>query len=210
MNTFTEIDLEHWHRREQFRYYRTFENQLFNITLEFHAKKLYRFAKERGESFFLRTLHAILRAVDATPQMRMRVLDDGRLVEFEHLAALSPILRPDREFTMALCEYADRFRDFIPGAAKAVAAAKEGQFDPAIRQRNDYLCASCLPSVHFLALSQAALRLDQTIVILAWGGMDRRGRIPLSLQLNHSLVDGAHVAAFAEALEELLDRPESL
>ena len=64
--------------------------------------------------------------------------------------------------------------------------------------------------MHFLALSQAALRLDQTIVILAWGGMDRRGRIPLSLQLNHSLVDGAHVAAFAETLEELLDRPESL
>ena len=96
MNRFTEIDLEHWPRREQFLYYRTFENQLFNITLEFHVGKLHRFAKARGESFFLRTLHATLRAVDATPQMRMRVLDDGRLVEYEHLAALSPILRPDR------------------------------------------------------------------------------------------------------------------
>ena len=39
---------------------------------------------------------------------------------------------------------------------------------------------------------------------------DRRGRIPLSLQLNHSLVDGVHVAAFAETLEGLLDAPESL
>lgn len=210
MNTFTEIDLEHWHRKEQFLYYRSFENQLFNITLEFHAGKLHRFAKERGESFFLRTLHAILRAVDATPQMRRKVLDDGRLVEFEHLAALTPILRPDREFTMALCEYAERFCDFLPNAAPAVAAAKRGSFDPAIRTRNDYLCASCLPSVHFLSLSQAALRLDQTIVILAWGGMDRRGRIPLALQLNHSLVDGAHVAAFAETLEGLFDQPESL
>ena len=146
MNRFTEIDLEHWPRREQFLYYRTFENQLFNITLEFHAGKLHRFAKARGESFFLRTLHAILRAVDATPQMRMRVLDDGRLVEYEHLAALSPILRPDREFTMALCEYAEHFSDFLPGAAGAVATAKQGNFDPAIRHRSDYLCASCLPS----------------------------------------------------------------
>lgn len=210
MNRFTEIDLEHWPRREQFLYYRTFDNQLFNITLEFHAGKLHRFAKARGESFFLRTLHAILRAVDATPQMRMRVLDDGRLVEYEHLAALSPILRPDREFTMALCEYAEHFSDFLSGAAGAVATAKQGNFDPAIRQRSDYLCASCLPSVHFLALTQAALRLDQTIVILAWGGMDREGRIPLALQLNHALVDGAHVAAFAETLEGLFDEPESL
>ena len=210
MNSFTEIDLEQWHRREQFLYYRTFENQLFNITLEFHAGKLHRFAKERRDSFFLRTLHAIMRAVNATPQMRMRVLDDGRLVQFEHLAALSPILRPDREFTMARCEYAEHFEEFLPSAAKAVAAAKQGRFDPVIRERNDYLCASCLPSVHFLALSQAALRLDQTIVILAWGKMDRRGRIPLSLQLNHSLVDGVHVAAFAETLEGLLDAPESL
>ena len=67
MNTFTEIDLEHWHRREQFRYYRTFENQLFNITLEFHAKKLYRFAKERGESFFARFTQFCARS---TPRRR--------------------------------------------------------------------------------------------------------------------------------------------
>lgn len=52
MNRFTEIDLEHWPRREQFLYYRTFENQLFNITLEFHAGKLHRFAKARGNPSF--------------------------------------------------------------------------------------------------------------------------------------------------------------
>ena len=180
MNTFTEIDLEHWHRREQFRYYRTFENQLFNITLEFHAKKLYRFAKERGESFFLRTLHAILRAVDATPQMRMRVLDDGRLVEFEHLAALSPILRPDREFTMALCEYADRFRDFIPGAAKAVAAAKRGAIRPGHPGREmttsaQAVCRRCISSRSRRRRS-GSIRPSS---FSPWGGMDRRGRIPL-------------------------------
>ena len=134
MNRFTEIDLEHWPRREQFLYYRTFENQLFNITLEFHAGKLHRFAKARGESFFLRTLHAILRAVDATPQMRMRVLDDGRLVEYEHLAALSPILRPDREFTMALCEYAEHFSDFLSGAAGAVWATGISRAPPTRRR----------------------------------------------------------------------------
>ena len=59
-------------------------------------------------------------------------------------------------------------------------------------------------------LTQAALTLDQSIVILTWGKMDASGNIPLALQLNHALVDGLHVGRFHRALTGFLTAPASL
>ncbi len=210
MNRCREINLADWPRRRTFEYYRTFENQLFNITLEAEAGEVCRFAHANGVSFFLLTLFAILRAVNAVPQFRQRILPDGRLVEYEHVAALTPIMTPQEEFCMALTEYADTFAEFRRMAEPAVAAAKRGEFDPSVRERTDFICASCVPHYHFTSLTQAALSLSQSIVILAWGRMDSNGRIPIALQLNHALVDGLHVGRFLARLEELTRKPELL
>ena len=59
-----------------------------------------------------------------------------------------------------------------------------------------------MPWYGFSSLTQAALRLDQSIVILAWGKMNRSFTIPVALQLNHALADGRHVGLFLEALEK--------
>ena len=123
MNRYREIDKNAWPRRTVFEYYRTFQNQLFNITLEVNAEPAYRMAKRTGRSFFLSMLYPLLRAVNAVPALRQRILDGERVVEFEHTAALTPILGADDTFTMALTEYADRFDAFLRQAEPAVAAA---------------------------------------------------------------------------------------
>ncbi len=128
MNSYTSIDLATWKRRGTFEYYRTFQNQLFNITLEFPAAELYRYAKRNRISFFLLTLHAILRAVNSVPQFRQRIVDGGQVIEFEHVAALTPIMTPEEEFVMALTEYAPSFAEFRGQAEAAVAAAKRGEY----------------------------------------------------------------------------------
>ena len=146
MNAFHDIDLNHWNRLSKFRYYRQFENQLFNITLQANAEALYRFARQNRHSFFLITLFAILKALNQVPQMRQRITEDERVIEFEHVAALTPIMTPEEEFNMALTEYADCFHDFLLQAMPAVEEAKMGKFNPDTRKRNDYICASCVPS----------------------------------------------------------------
>ncbi len=210
MNASHEIDLNHWNRLSKFRYYRQFENQLFNITLQADAGPLYDYARQNRQSFFLMTLFAILKALNRVPQMRQRITEEERVIEFEHVAALTTIMTQDGEFNMALTEYADCFHDFRIQAASAVEEAKTGKFDPDVRKRNDYICASCVPWYGFSALSQAALSLKQSIVILAWGKMDEHSRIPISLQVNHALVDGIHVGHFLKFTEENFLHPETL
>ena len=81
MNAFHEIDLKNWNRLSKFRYYRQFENQLFNITLQANAGALFRFARERRRSFFLMTLFAILKALNQVPEMRRRITEEERVIE---------------------------------------------------------------------------------------------------------------------------------
>ena len=147
MNDFTEIDLRSWKRRPKFEYYRTFQNQLVNLTVELDASALYHCAKSWGVSFFLLTLYAVLRAVDSVPQLRQRILPDGRVIEFRHTAVLTPVMAGEEEFSMALAEYAGTFDEFRKQAEPAVAAAKRGEFDPEVRER--LLLRELCPVVQF-------------------------------------------------------------
>ena len=209
-NDYRVIDPVGWPRREKFDYYRTFEQPQVNLTVELDAGTLHRTAKAADRSFFLLTLYAVLRAVNAVPQLRQRLLPDGRLVEFRRLAVLTTIMGANGEFTMAPAEYADTLGDFLAGAVPAVAAARRGCFDTSIRGRNDYCCASCLPWIHFQSVTPAALRRDQTMPILTWGRFDAAFRLPVALQANHALADGIHFSRFFRTLENFFREPERL
>lgn len=110
---------------------------------------------------------------------------------------------------MALAEYAGTFDEFRKQAEPAVAAAKRGEFDPEVRKRNDYFCASCVPWFSFQSLSQAALTTDQSIVILAWGRLTEEKKLPVAVQANHSLVDGIHFGHFTRLSGTFSKRPKA-
>ena len=203
------IDQSSWPRRRSYEYYRTFENQLFNLTVEIEAAAVHRLAGQRRCSFFLAMLYPILTAVNCVPSFRQRIIEPETVIEFERVAVLTPILGADDLFTMALIERADSFGTFLVAATAAVERARNGIFDPAVRQRRDYFCASCIPWFSFTALSNAALSRRQSIAIFSWGKMNAGGRIPLALQLNHALIDARQGACFLDALTELLNTPES-
>ena len=91
MNSYRKIDLETWPRRELFAFYRTFDAPCYNLTVKVEAEPIHTFAKARGESFFLLSLYAILRAANAVPQLRQRIIG-GEVIEFEQIAVMTPIM----------------------------------------------------------------------------------------------------------------------
>ena len=127
MNAFHEIDLTNWNRLSKFRYYRQFENQLFNITLQANAGALFRFARERRPLLLSHDIVRHSEGAQSGAEMRRRITEEERVIEFEHVAALTTIMTAGEEFTMALTEYADRFDEFLVRAAPAVEAAKQGE-----------------------------------------------------------------------------------
>ncbi len=209
MNPYCEIDPACWPRREMFSFYRNFDAPCFTVTVKVGAEPLYVWAKRRHESFFLLALYAILRAANAVPQVRQRVLPDGRIVEFERIAVMTPIMTASEMFHQIWCEYEPDFAAFRDAAAPLVAEAGNGSPAPMEEHGADFLCASCVPWLHFEALNPADYAFSQDIPVLTWGRLED-GRIPVSVKFNHCFVDGLHVGRFFRQLEEGFSCPETL
>lgn len=208
MNAYRTIDRETWPRRELFDFYMTFDNPCFNISVPLEASALHTCARDRKESFFLLALYAILRAANGVPQVRQRLVD-GIPVEFESIAVMTPVMTEQELFRQIWCEYAPAFPAFAADVAPRAEAAKYGAPSPLEEHGEDFLCASCLPWVHFSAVSQAEYRFGQSVPILSWGKL-KNGIIPVSCKFNHSFVDGLHAGRFFAGLEASFANPDTL
>lgn len=208
MNSYRVIDKTSWPRKGLFDFYQGFANPCFNVSVALEGRELEACAKDRGESFFLLALYAILRAANAVPQARQRVLG-GNVVEFERIAVMTPIMTREEMFRQIWCEYAPTYAEFLLEAAPKVEAAKRGTPAPMLEHGDDYLCASCLPWLHFTSITQADLAFGQAVPILAWGKI-KNGLIPISCKFSHSFMDGLHVSRFFSHIEESFANPGRL
>ena len=209
MNSYKVIDMEGWPRRKLFEYYRKFDSPAFNVSVSLDAGNLYALSKKRGESFFLTAFYAILRAANEVPQMRQRVIG-GQVVEFDRIAGMTPILTTQELFHQIWCEYEPDYVSFKTVSSPKVESAKNDEPSPMEGHGEDFICASCVPWLHFTSITQANYHFDQTIPILAWGRMDANRQVPISCKFNHCLMDGIHVGRFFQKIEKSFSDPESL
>lgn len=208
MNSYWNIDLESWPRREIFEFYRTFDAPCYNLTVKIAAEPIHAFAESRDESFFLLCLYAILRAANSVPQLRRRLADVG-VIEFDRIAALTPIMTESESFHQVWCEYEPDFPAFKARVAPDIERAKRGNPSPLVGRGADFLCASCVPWMHFESIAHAEYGFAQTIPVLTWGKL-RDGLIPIGVKFNHCFVDGLHASRFFDAVEHGFAAPETL
>lgn len=208
MNKYRVIDKEDWPRGELFDFYQKFANPCFNISIPIEAQELYVCARDRKESFFLLALYAILRAANAVPQVRQRIVD-GAIVEFERIAVMTPIMTEQEMFRQIWCEYVPTFLEFKHEATPKVEEAKQGTPSPMEDHGDDFLCASCLPWLHFSSVTQAEYYFGQAVPILAWGKM-KNGIVPFSCKFHQAFMDGLHVSRFFADIEKSFANPDSL
>lgn len=208
MNRYRIIEKKNWVRGDLFDFYQSFDNPCFNISVSLEAHNLYKCAKARNESFFLMALYSILRAANDIPQVRQRVVD-GKIVEFEKIAVMTPIMTKQEMFRQIWCEYTPTFGQFVKEASPKVHAAREDSPSAMEEHGEDFICASCLPWLHFTSITQADLKVDQAVPILAWGKM-KNGMIPMSCKFSHAFLDGLHVSRFFESIEASFAQPDTL
>ena len=208
MNEYRKIELDSWKRKDLFLFYRTFDSPCFNVSVKVKAEAIYQYAKMHGESFFLLSLYAILRAANMVPQLRQRVIDDAP-VEFRKIAVMTPIMTKHEMFCQVWSEYFDTFDEFKAAILPKIDAAKNGNPLPLVEHGEDFICASCTPWLHFEAVSQAEYRSEQAVPILAWGKLEN-GLVPVSVKLSHCFVDGLHVSRFFGNMQLFFDEPELL
>ena len=203
------LDLDSWPRRDTFRFFRAFELPFFNLCAPVDVTALRGWCRAREVSFFYASWFAVLRAIDDTEALRMRLRGD-RVWVHERVGIGSTILRDDGSFGFCYFDPAPDLPRFVEGAERARAA-----FDSATERlqphdhRDDLIHGTVIPWIAFTSVAHPRrVPIGSSVPKISLGRFSERdGRVtmPVSLEAHHALCDGLHAGQFYQRLQHHLD-----
>jgi len=205
---FTELNVEKWPRRTTYEFFKDYEDPFFNFAANIDVSSVYRFCKKNDLAFSLTSLYYSLVAANDIREFRIRLVD-GRLVEFDRIHATQTILNDDETFSFAYFEMRDDVFEFNRWGKEAREKYKTLKTFDVESNRADLIYYSVIPWVSFTSFKHAS-RLDksQTVPRIVFGKLftdSDRMLMPLSVEANHTIMDGFHVGKFFASFQELLN-----
>ena len=206
---FTIIDTKNWARKSIFDFFREFDDPFFNLVASVDVTHLRKRCKAENSSFSTAVLYASMCAVNAVEPFRYRLLDDGSVVSYDVIHAGSTILLSDNSFRFCYFDFhPDRAAFFEDAAIRIENCRNEIKIDPR-GAALDLVHYSIIPWIAFSGLKHAKRlgRLDSIpkITFGKYEPANSRLLMPVSVEVNHALLDAYHVAQYLETFQDALN-----
>jgi len=205
------IDIDTWIRKDHFIFFSTFGEPFFGVTVDVDCTATYKEAKEKSVSFFLLYLHKSLAAANAIEPFSYRIID-GEVWKYDRVNAAATINRPNGTFGFGYMDFYEDFEDFKTEANKEIGKVQATTGLIPSASGENVIHYSALPWLNFTSLSHARnFAFQDSCPKISFGKVrDENGKkiMPVSIHVNHALMDGYHVAQFVDAYQELLNRNE--
>ena len=204
------VDMSDDPRSGQFTYFRTMQNPWAGITVPVDITELLAALKAREKPFFLSFLYAVMRAANAVPELRRRLLPDGQVVEYDHCDPSYTLMKPDGTGVYIYCLLEDDLTDYERFVAVGKRRQKEVLERGTLTEDGDVLAnffVSCLPWLPYTQIQHPSVSRDDSNPRFSWGRFtEENGKVtlPVSLFINHALADGWHVTQFYRNLDREL------
>lgn len=203
------IDLATWKRREHYDFFSQFDDPVFGITTHIDCTHIYKHCHATGESFFLRSLHWLMRAANATEAFRLRI-EDGRVVRYDVINVSPTIGREDGTFGFGFFTYHDDFDTFAREAQVEIERVK-GTPGLAIKpelELSDVLYYSALPWYDITEMKHATSfnSRGDSVPRLTTGKVMHEGdrySMALSVAVHHALADGHDIGFLIDNLAKM-------
>lgn len=204
----SEVCLEDWPRRTTYEFFKDFADPFFNVTANVDVTHRYRSCRQNGYNFSLAVLYDSLAAANEIREFRIRSLN-GQLVEFDRIHATHTILNDDDSFSFAYFEMQEDRSAFVANGIAAREHYRKLRTFDVEADRIDLIYYSAIPWVSFTSIKHAS-RLDNSMTVprIVFGKYFDQGdqlMMPVSVEANHSIMDGVHVGRFYRRFQELLD-----
>ena len=202
--------METWERRAVFKLFNAFAESYHGVCLRVDCTETFRYAKQHRLSVFLSLVHRSLVAAHMVENFRTRVVD-GEVWRYERINGGSAVGRPNGTIGFGHYNFYDDIREFVAEASLVVDEVK--QRDDLDRYPDINLIRySVLPWFDFTSISHARdLAGNDSAPRITFGKItetDGRSTMPVSIHVNHALIDGLHVAQFVEHFQRYLNEPE--
>ena len=202
------LDLENWARKEHFNFFSKFEEPFYGVCVTIDCTTAYKFAKEKGVSFFLYTLYKALAAAQVTEPFKLRI-DGDEVFIYDRINGGSTIGRSNGTFGFGYIAYHPSFDEYIAAANEEVQQVQNST--NLLREtRIDLIRFSSLPWIDFTSLSHARMFSGKdSCPSISFGKMtEKNGKrsMPMSVHVHHALVDGLHIGQYIDCFQELMNK----
>lgn len=201
----TLIDLEKWNRKEHFLFFSAFDDPFFGVTVNVDFTPVYEEAKTDGASFFLYSLHHILRRANEVEAFKLRI-EEQTPVRFDAIHVSPTIAREDGTFGFGFFEYHPDRTLFIRDARQEIERVQQtpGLSMSENSGREDVIFFSSVPWFAFTEMKHAVwFGSGRGIPRISTGKLIRekdKYLLPVSICVHHGLMDGRDVAELIEKL----------
>lgn len=204
------FDTSTWARKAHFEFFRKFEDPVYGVCVTIDCTAAYKFAKEKGVSFYLYTLYNALTAANSLQPFKLRI-EGGEAFIYDRIDAASTIGRANGTFGFSYIDYDSSFEKFI-AAAKLEVERVQARNDLELVNRNNIIRFSSLPWIDFTSLSHArmfAADKEDCSPSISFGKMtekDGKRTMPMSVHVHHALVDGLHIGQYVDCFQALMNK----
>lgn len=113
------IDLESWNRKEHFNFFSAFDDPFFGVTTLVDFTNTYHQSKEEKRTFFLYSVHFLLKCVNETEAFKLRI-EEEQVVKYDIIHMSPTIGREDGTFGFGFFEYNTDFELFAQNSEKEI------------------------------------------------------------------------------------------
>ena len=204
------IDIDSWKRKEHFEFFGKMKSPYTGFTTEVDCTKAYRYAKEKGISFYAWYLYKSMQAANLIEEMKYRIID-GEVYLLDTLLAGSTAVRSDGTFAFIGIVYNEDFETFYADFKKEIEETNNStgmRFKKPDKELAQIRC-SVVPWVSFTQLVHPTnfTEMDSEPKLVFGKCHERDGRLmmPFSIEVNHGLMDGYHLAKYMEEFQRVLN-----
>lgn len=202
------LNINEWTRKDHYNFFKDFDDPYFGICSEVDCTLAYKKVKELKVSFFLYYLHKSLKAANEINEFRYRI-EDKKIIVYDIINASPTIKRKDNTFGFSYIDYIENFEEFVISAKTSIKKTQlERGLKPAIKNEN-VIHYSEIPWIKFTAVKYPLNSPQNDSIPKITFGKDfirnNQRLMPISIHVNHALMDGFHLGKYLELFQKLLN-----
>lgn len=200
------IDIDNWDRKEHYLFFSRVDYPHYHMGTDLDITHFKSEVKEQGLPFSFALTYAVTVVMNDIEAFLYRI-HDGNIVLHEKIHPSFTYLAPDKKyFKMVTVDLTDDIAGFTNKARDKALNQQEYFVFADVQGRNDLIYISSIPQVAFTHLSHTiSFNKNDAVPRLSWGKYferDNRIMLPFNIQVHHGFVDGDHVGAYINALQE--------
>ncbi len=205
------FNINRWNRKEQYNFFKDYEDPFFSISLNVDITNLYSFCKKNDLSFMLSLYYYMMEVANSILEFRLRIVN-GEIYDVENMLMGSTVLNKDNTFFFCYfpsnesVEVYNRVgKELIDKIKKNNSGFEDKEEDLAV------IHGSVLPWLSFTSIKHARKgdEKDKGIPKFVFGKyFDQADNklMPLTIDVHHALMDGYHVALFLDRFQKRINK----